>query len=150
MKKEPEKFELSTFPAKIDVKNLIAKGKVGDRLKAEIDEKLNLRLDEENVLQEISGNVQLTLLEQEILAQFDINYLAKTVCARCLEEYERKGDVAFDREYLIGRRTPEEDKLIVDKNFQIEIGEPTLEEITLDIPMKPLCSEKCEGIIAKS
>ena len=134
-------------PYKIDVKDFLAKGRVGDRSDIEINEKLNIQLDEENVLREISGKVTLTLLETEILAEFGINYFCETICARCLKEFERQGKIKFEREYLIGRRIPEEDKMLVDKNFQIEIGKPSLEEIILDTPMKPLCSEKCNGLI---
>lgn len=133
-------------PYKLDVKDFLVKGNVGSREVFVVKAKLDIELDEENVLKSYEGEVKLTLLENEILAEFHINYVAETVCARCLKRYKREGRLSFDREYMIGRRVAEGDELLVDKEFKIEIGGSTLEEIAFDVPMKPLCKESCKGI----
>lgn len=130
----------------IDVKDLLIKGDLGARETHDVKFKKDVKLDEENALKSYEGEVKLTLLEKEILAEFGINYVAETICARCLEVYKREGSLSFDREYAVGKRVAEEDELIVDKKFQIEVGGPIFEEISFDIPMKPLCREACKGI----
>jgi uncharacterized metal-binding protein YceD (DUF177 family) len=133
-------------PYKLDVKDMLAKGAVGNRESFEVNVHLNIELDEENVLKSYEGQIGLTLLEEESLAEFQISYTAETVCARCLKKFMRDGKVEFDRQYKLGKRVAEGDELIVEKDFQIEMRKPICEEIAFDIPMKPLCSEKCEGL----
>ena len=133
-------------PYKLDVKDLLLKDNVGNRETFEVKASPSIELDEENVLKSYEGEIKVTLLENELLAEFHINYIAETICARCLKKFKREGRLSFDREYIIGRRVADAEELIVDKEFQVEIGGPILEEIAFDIPMKPLCSEKCEGI----
>ena len=133
-------------PYKLDIKELLIKGDVGASETYKVELKKDIELDGENTLKDYIGEVKVTLLEKEVLAEFNINYTAQTVCARCLKRFKREGRLSFDREYLIGRRVAEGDELLVDKEFQIEVGEPTYEEIVFDIPMKPICKENCKGI----
>jgi len=142
-------------PYKLDVKNLIVKGSVGSKEIFSVKATPDIEIDEENVLKAYEGEVKATLLEDSILAEFNINYEMETVCARCLKTFLRKGAISFDREYLIGKRAVAPrtgrymagaDGLIVDKEFCIEVAGPILEEIAFDIPMKPLCKESCKGI----
>lgn len=140
---------MKSEPYKIDVKDFLVKGKLGDRENVSVDRDMAFTLDEENVLKKIYGEIQLTLLENDILAEFDINYECETICARCLKKFGREGKVEFDREYKVGKRVAEEGELIVDKNFQIEAGDLIVEEIAFDAPMKPLCDTLCKGIAEK-
>lgn len=137
---------METEPYKLDVKDFLVKWNVGSRETFDIKASPKLKLDEENVLKSYEGQVKLTLLEEEILAEFDINYICETICARCLKKFNREGRLSFDREYIVGKRVAGVDELIVDKEFKIEISEPTIEEIAFDIPLKPLCKESCKGI----
>lgn len=133
-------------PYRLDVKQLLIKGSVGSRENFYVKSSLSAKLDEENALKGYEGEVKVTLLEKELAVEFNINYRVDTICARCLKKYKREGRLTFDREYIIGRRVAEGDELLVDKEFQIEVGEPVYEEIVFDIPMKPLCKETCKGI----
>ncbi len=137
---------METEPYKLDVKDFLIKGNVGGKKTFEIKDSHKLKLDEENVLESYEGELKLTLLEEEILAEFNINYVCKTICARCLKKFDREGRLSFDREYIVGKRAADEGELIVDKEFKIEIGGPAVEEIAFDIPLKPLCKESCKGI----
>lgn len=137
-------------PYKLNIKDLLAKGTVGSKEAFDIKASPNVEMDEENVLKSYEGEVKLTLLEEEILAEFKVDYLAETICARCLKKFKRKGKLKFNREYRFGKRVASpvagEDELKVGKDFSIEVNEPTKEEIAFDIPMKPICKESCKGI----
>jgi len=140
METEPSKLSI-----KIELKDFLVKGKFGDTTAEDIGSDKKQEIDEENSLTHFRGTIKMTLLEEEVLAEFSINYTAETICARCLKKFERNGALSFEREYLIGKRIPQDDKMLIDKQFRIEVGEPVEEEISFDIPMKPLCSESCEG-----
>lgn len=134
-------------PYKLDIKDLLAKGTVGSKEAFDIKASPNIEMDEENALKSYEGKVGLTLLEDEVLAEFKVSYTAETICARCLKKFLRKDGVKFEREYKIGKRRVGEDELVVGKDFNIEIGKPVEEEITFHIPMKPLCREACKGVV---
>lgn len=77
------------------------------------------------------------------------------IYSRCLTPYEFPVDASFDLVYLpeeldILKDELEEDDLgrVSYHNNQIDLGEVILEQLNLTFPLKPLCSEKCEGICA--
>jgi len=145
MKKEPSEKDGKTS-YKVDVKDFTLNQPVGGSEKVYLKKSVSVALDEENALKAYFGNLILTMLDVEILAQFEVDYTADTICARCLEKFKRDGSISFENVYKLGRRIAEEGESVVDKDFMIEIGIPIFEEIMLDIPMKALCSEDCKGL----
>ncbi len=132
---------------KAGVKDFVLSATVGSILSLNIEKKnLNLPLDEENILKFYEGTLNLTKLEESLLARISVSYSAETRCARCLDEYKREGKINFEEEYFLDRKKLSFETRVVDKNFEIEVGEPIYEEIYFNIPMKPLCSEDCEGV----
>ncbi len=74
-------------------------------------------------------------------------------CVRCLEVFSRHVDISFDRVYTPVFEIKEEvelrkSDLKVDfyRENVIDIHHLILEEIYLDIPMKPLCKPNCKGL----
>lgn len=75
------------------------------------------------------------------------------VCSRCLRPFEYCVDSTFDLVYLpeeldeIKDELEEED---LEKFFyyhqQLDLREIVLEQLNLSFPLRPLCSEDCEGI----
>lgn len=91
-------------------------------------------------------------------------YLTATVragltlrCARCLREFpvtrdlevrllvRRRDDASIDEEEAAAL---EGDVAFADED-EFDPGEPILQEIFLNIPMKPLCDEECPGLCPK-
>jgi uncharacterized protein len=77
------------------------------------------------------------------------------VCSRCLSPYEFPVDSGFDLVYLpeeldLMKEELEEDELgqVFYHDNQIDLREIILEQLNLTFPLKPLCSESCEGICA--
>ncbi len=129
---------------KLDVKKLVF-SEVGAK------ESLNLELfnekeDDEVLAERIKGTLNLTKLEEEILAQFSGSVKTKVICDRCLSEYGTEVPLNFSQEYLIDQ-TPDEDiKLLVTNDYKIDIGEPIRQEILSALPIKKLCKNECKGI----
>jgi uncharacterized protein len=100
----------------------------------------------EAVIRRISGEVWI---KGKLTARVSI------VCSRCLTPYEFPVDASFDLVYLPEELDILEEELDEDEmgrvfyhNNQIDLGEVILEQLNLTFPIKPLCSEKCEGICA--
>jgi uncharacterized protein len=89
----------------------------------------------------------------EILIKGKIATSLSLICSRCLVPFESSIDSKFDLVYL-----PEELDVIQDQlesddinklfyyNGKIDIEEVILEQLNLVFPVKPLCSDDCQGI----
>jgi uncharacterized protein len=76
-------------------------------------------------------------------------------CSRCLEPFEIPVDLAFDLRYLPravntgeGEREIQEDDLTTAfyENDAIDLGQLMREQFYLALPMKPLCTDDCQGL----
>jgi len=76
-------------------------------------------------------------------------------CSRCLEPFSMPVDQAFDLRYQPhaqntgeGEREIEEDDLTTAfyENDAIDLGQLMREQFYLALPMKPLCTDACEGL----
>lgn len=83
---------------------------------------------------------------------------ARIPCARCLEQYALTVDKEFDLLYLPSRAGSKEgpaelqigredlDVSYLDEEGRLDMDQLATEQIYLDIPLKPLCSQDCKGL----
>lgn len=126
----------------IDIKNFINSA-IGNKETHDIGSERETDLGDEVILKKYTGKVELTNLEEEVLARFRVSVELEMICDRCLERFEIHKDLKFEREYTFSE---EEDKLMVGKDHSIEVFEPIREEIILMLSMKKLCRKDCGGI----
>src|SRR3954470_5911423 len=78
-------------------------------------------------------------------------------CGRCLEAFDIPVDGAFELRYVPAPSATEGDERQVNeedlttafyKEDSIDLGELMHEQFVLALPMKPLCSEECQGLCA--
>jgi uncharacterized protein len=114
-------------------------------------------LVEENAvfLEPVHADLTVKKVGEEVWIKGRITARLSFVCSRCLVPFEFPVDSKFDLVFL-----PEEMDLIkeeleegdVEKLFfygrSIDLQEVVLEQLNLTFPLKPLCSESCEGICA--
>lgn len=129
---------------KLDVKNLV-NAPFGQKESFNV-ETYNDKIDEEILAERTRGKLELTRLEDEILADFDGNVRVRSNCDRCLTDFCTELALKFKAEFVIGREPEEEDKFQVTKNFEIDFSEPLRQEIAVRIPVKKLCQSECKGI----
>ena len=76
-------------------------------------------------------------------------------CARCLEDYASTVETDFVRHLVRGKDkerekekelTPEEMDVTFFEGDEIELLEILFEEVSLEMPTKPLCKEDCRGL----
>ncbi len=90
---------------------------------------------------------------EQVLVKGEMNARLSVICSRCLQPYELPLSLSFDLIYFpeeldeVKEELDEEDiNRLFYYNRQIDLREVILEQINLAFPLKPLCSEGCEGI----
>ncbi|MFA6221646.1 MAG: YceD family protein [Desulfomonilaceae bacterium] len=105
----------------------------------------------------ITGRVEIKRDFDKFLIHGDVEAKMMCKCSRCLCPYEQTISVNVD---LVATSSSDqaddyeqESKLeyneILIENDEIDIGELIVQEIFLDIPMKPLCKDDCPGLCPK-
>ncbi len=116
---------------------------------------LNVDLVEENAVFLAPTHTEAVVrrVGEEIWVKGRLTARLSFICSRCLTPFEYPIDVSFDLVYL-----PEELDLMKEElededmgrvfyhNNQLDLREVILEQLNLAFPLKPLCSEDCEGI----
>jgi uncharacterized protein len=104
-------------------------------------------------LQPVHAEIDIKRVGDEIRIKGNIKTRLSFICGRCLIPFEYSVDSTFDLVYL-----PEELDLVKEElesddmnsyfyyDRQIDLSEVVLEQLNLTFPVKPLCSEKCQGI----
>jgi uncharacterized protein len=83
--------------------------------------------------------------EGKIEIDFEISSKVEMLCSRCIENYI--GDIHVSSNHIFvkeGFQTDEEQQLY--KGDEIDLTEIVLNEITAELPMKPLCTTDCKGL----
>lgn len=103
----------------------------------------------------VAWSGQITRLDQGYLLRARISYDQTLACQRCLAEVTEP--VSEELELLILRHDPaaeEEERELEEKDLgvlvvegeELDLGPVLLEQIQLNVPMRPLCREECAGL----
>jgi uncharacterized protein len=104
-------------------------------------------------LQPVRAEMKIKKVGDEIRIKGEIKTCLSFVCSRCLIPFKFPVDSSFDLAYL-----PEELDILKEelgtedlnnyfyRDRQVDLREVVLEQLNLTFPVKPLCSEKCQGI----
>ena len=93
--------------------------------------------------------------KQQFRLAGEVKATLQLACSRCLEPFSMPVDQTFDLRYQPhahntgeGEREIEEDDLTTAfyENDEIDLGQLMREQFYLALPMKPLCTEACEGL----
>lgn len=118
---------------------------------------LNIDLVEENAIffSPTHAEVVVRRIGEEIYIKGRLTARLSFICSRCLTPFEYPVDSSFDLVYLLEEldmMKEELDEEEMDSDFyhnnQIDLHEVILEQLNLTFPLKPLCSEDCQGICA--
>lgn len=113
-------------------------------------------LDEDLMAKDVRADVRLTRITEGVLATGHVRGIALVECVRCLEIYEQPFDADFDQEYrptidvrsglLVDQPDPDQEMGTIDDAHELDLAEPMRQVAILDLPIKPICSDDCEGI----
>ncbi len=83
--------------------------------------------------------------EGKIEVQAEISVKVEMLCSRCIENFVT--DIDANANYFFvkeGFQTDEDQKIF--KGDEIDLTEIVMNEITAELPMKPLCTTDCKGL----
>jgi uncharacterized protein len=101
----------------------------------------------------INGHVRISVSGDDIFFVGTVSGLLHLQCSRCLADFTaakdtdlnlviRRGDIEVP---VRDEREPEADAVLV-KGSELDPGELIVQELLLNVPMKPLCREDCPGL----
>ncbi|QPK94449.1 DUF177 domain-containing protein [Actinomyces sp. zg-332] len=102
----------------------------------------------------IDVDVNLTSVSEGVLVDLRTNFEAISQCYRCLEDVAQRYDVSVQelyyypgmREKAIAEGDETADEMYEIENDTVDLGALLRDSIILELPMRMLCDEDCEGI----
>jgi uncharacterized protein len=81
----------------------------------------------------------------KIEVEFKASAKVEMLCSRCIENFAEDVNISSNHIFVKeGFQTDEEEQLY--KGDEIDLTEIVLNEITAELPMKPLCTTDCKGL----
>jgi uncharacterized protein len=101
----------------------------------------------------VHADISVKKVGEEVFVKGKIKTLLSFVCSRCLVPFEFPVDSQFDLVYLpeefeVAKEELDNDDMNTSFYYsrKIDLKEVVLEQLNLTFPVKPLCSEACQGI----
>lgn len=132
-------------PLRLDVSYLV-KGSPGTQKEFEFSFP-QLNFSSELTLVDIQGKINISVIEDGVVAEGKLGALTQLDCSRCLNDFWQPLEISFTE---IFSAHPAEDlgeqKLPADGSIDLT---PIIRDYaTLDIPIRQLCAEDCKGLCA--
>ncbi len=115
----------------------------------------SLFLDDNLEARDVTGQIHLTRLSDEILATVDAVARVELECQRCLEAFTSTVPVSFSEEFRVIYDVKsgagldvaplEEDQFEISAAHELDVAEPLRQEIVIALPMRPICGPNCSG-----
>lgn len=105
--------------------------------------------------QPFTGRAEVWNLGDRLLMNGALDGEARLICSRCLTEYQSPVHVKFEEEFVEGTTLadlPEDDEAETGRQVnlyqgdKIDLTESLRDNVLVELPMKPLCSEDCQGL----
>jgi uncharacterized protein len=113
-------------------------------------------LDQDLMAKDVRADLRLTRITHGILASGRVSGIAMVECVRCLELYDQPFAADFDQEYrptidvrsgvALDQPSADEELGVIDAAHELDLAEPIRQVAILDLPIKPVCREDCEGL----
>ncbi|MGE5674995.1 MAG: YceD family protein [Mycobacterium leprae] len=101
-----------------------------------------------------TGEAEIWNAGDRLLVQAKLRGEVVAECSRCLSPFRLPLKVAFDEEFVEGN--PEDERVAEEgdedrtlsyyQGDAIDLSDSLRENVLLELPMKPLCSEECKGL----
>lgn len=122
-------------------------------LDIDVDERIETEYP--RLIAPVRATLHVDKVGDEVLFKGEITASLELKCGRCLKDFRKDMDIDVDVVYHSLSEIKVEEKYEIkedelDTGFyisdEIDLDDLLLEQIILNIPMKPLCSESCKGL----
>ncbi len=123
-----------------------------------LDLELNEAVESDTIISPVRGKLRVEKVGTEIIITGNLEAEMKLECSRCLKEFHSRLSVPVQVVYhpvedLKGADTHEVRPEELDMDFysgeELDLLTLGREQIELNIPMKPLCSDACKGLCSR-
>lgn len=113
-----------------------------------------LQLDDDLVARDVEGDMRLTRLTDEILANVTATATVALTCLRCLEQYDQPTKTRFQEEFRVAYdvrsgaavfSSDDDERFAINDSHELDIREPLRQELIVSLPMRPDCGAACPG-----
>jgi uncharacterized protein len=113
-----------------------------------------LDLDDDLIASDVNGDLRLTRLTDEILANVETTATVELTCLRCLEQYDQPTKARFQEEFRVAydvrsgaavRGAEDDERFAINDAHELDIREPLRQELIVSLPMRPDCGSDCPG-----
>jgi uncharacterized protein len=113
-----------------------------------------LALDDDLIASDINGEMRLTRLTDEILANVVATASVELICLRCLEPYAQATKTRFQEEFRVAydvrsgaevRSSDDDERFSITEAHELDISEALRQELIVSLPMRPDCGAQCPG-----
>lgn len=104
----------------------------------------------------VKGSVEVTKTSKSVSISGEVHASLHLECARCLNRFQEEKSIELDLKAGLaatesrGREKDEDEEpdenAVVLEGPILDVGEIIVQELLLEIPMKPLCREDCPGL----
>lgn len=132
----------------------LLKESVGATRNYEIDDDLSFEEEEIDGCH-VRGDIELIRTDKSILVKGELEGQSNLMCSRCLEYFQQPLKFKIEEEFFptvdVNRGgspfVPEDSTVfMIDEHHILDLSEAVRQYALIDIPMKPLCSNDCQGI----
>ncbi|MFZ6016051.1 MAG: YceD family protein [Nitrospirota bacterium] len=119
------------------------------------DLKIEETIELDNLISPVMAQLRIQKIGLEVMVRGNLTADLQLQCSRCLKDFKRHISVPVDVVYhpvteLKGEEKYELNSEELDMGFysgeELELLDLIKEQIMLNLPMKPLCSDSCKGI----
>lgn len=104
----------------------------------------------------LSGKVDMIRTNDGILVRADLTTTVELTCSRCLVQFSMPVRFRIDEEFqptldiMTGARLPiaedADEATLIDHNHLLDLAELIRQDLTLALPLVPLCRAECKGL----
>lgn len=119
------------------------------------DLKIEETIESDDLISPVMAQLRIQKIGPEVMVRGNLTADLQLQCSRCLKDFKRPLSVPVDVVYhpiaeLRGEEKYELNSEKLDMGFysgeELELLDLIKEQIMLNLPMKPLCSDSCKGI----
>ena len=77
---------------------------------------------------------------------YEVHFLFRTACSRCMEDFEQEYSFSFRHPLLDAPQEERDDEYLLAEDEPLNLDEVAYTDILLELPAKYLCSPDCKGL----
>ncbi len=101
-------------------------------------------IDEVNFIKEISAQVKLTNIDENLMADIETTGQIQLICSRCAKPFLQNINLNFNYDVDLH---DSETVLHTKNGLELDISKAVFDEILINIPIKRLCRPQCKGVL---